>query len=366
MGRSDSEIASKQMTRLHLKHVQSFGGYHYFRRRGYPRIRLPGLVGSEEFMAAYQAALGTEPTPIGADKRSKRGSVSAAIASYYESQSFRGLTGGTPAARRAILERFRNDHGDKPIAVMPKKFIIALLDTLEPFAARNWLKAIRALMQHCLKHELVREDPTFGIRLRAVKSDGHHTWSDDEILQFETFHPIGTKARLAFALLLYTAQRRGDVVRMGRQHIRNGCIAVTQKKTGKPLMIPIRPQLQAILDVTPASHLTFLVSKGGRAYAPNDFSEQFRAWCDDASLHHCTAHGLRKAASRRMAEAGYTAHEIMAWTGHKSLSEVKRYTDAVDQERIARAAIMREQIGTQSVKPEQARVSKPLRSLAKK
>jgi hypothetical protein len=38
------------MTRLHLKYVQSFGGYHYFRRRGMPRIPLPGVVGSAEFM----------------------------------------------------------------------------------------------------------------------------------------------------------------------------------------------------------------------------------------------------------------------------------------------------------------------------
>src|SRR5215510_14270142 len=337
------------MTRLRIAYVQSFRDkktgavFHYFRRAGFRRVRLPGLPGSTEFMAAYQAALGSRPEPIGVTKRSKPGSVSAAIVSYYGSQSFRNLTGGTPAMRRAILERFRGQHGDKPIALMPKKFIVALLDQMEPFAARNWLKAIRALMHHCVEHELIRENPTQGIKLPTIKSHGHHTWTEDEIAAFEAHHPIGSKARLAFALLLYTAQRRGDVIRMGPQHIRDGAIAVTQKKTGKPLMVPIRPELQAILDATPGGHLTFLVSKGGRSYAGNNFSEQFRAWCDLAGLKRCSAHGLRKAACRRMAEAGYTAHEIAAWSGHASLQEIKRYTDVVDQERLARAAMEREQ-----------------------
>src|SRR5215468_615915 len=189
-----------------------------------------------------------------------------------------------------------------------------------------------------------------------IKTEGFRTWSEEDIARFEAAHSIGTKARLAFALLLYTAQRRSDVIRMGHQHIRDGAIAVTQKKTGKPLMVPIRPELQTILDATPGGHLTFLVSRGGRSYAGNNFSEQFRAWCDAAGLQHCSAHGLRKAACRRMAEAGYTAHEIAAWSGHASLNEIKRYTDAVDQERLARAAMEREQKSNPSVKPDRTTV----------
>jgi integrase len=111
---------------------------------------------------------------------------------------------------------------------------------------------------------------------------------------------------------------------------------------------------------TPGEHLTFLVTKSGKPYRGNDFSEQFRKWSDDAGLPHCSEHGLRKAGCRRMAEAGYTAHEIAAWSGHATLDEVSRYTKAVDQERLARNAMEREQTGTQSVKPDRARVSKPL------
>jgi integrase len=293
-------------------------------------------------MVAYQTALGAAPAPIGAAKRSLPGSVSAAIACYYSSQSFKTLSGGTPAMRRAILERFREQHGDKSLAGLQRKHIVAILDAMAPFAARNWLKAIRGLMQHGVAHGLVHEDPTQNVRLKAVRSDGHHTWTEDEIAQFEAHHPVGSKARLALALGLHTAQRRGDVVRLGPQHIRDGAITVRQQKTRTPLALPIHPELRRVLDATPTGHLALLVTKTGKSYGANDFSEQFRAWCDAAGLPPaCSFHGLRKAALTRLAEAGCTIHEIASISGHKSLKEIERYTKAADQARLAREAMAR-------------------------
>jgi integrase len=295
------------MTKLHLKFVQSFGGYHYFRRPGFPRIRLPGFVGSEAFMQAYQQALGGAPEPIGASRRSKPGSVSAAIASYYGSPTFRvDLASTSQEMRRATLEAFRRQHGDKLIGAMPKKFLQALLDNMSPAAARNWLNAIRALMKHCIRLELVRDDPTLGIKLRPMRSDGHHTWTEDQITQFEAHHPIGSKPRLALALGLHTGQRRGDVVRMGRQHIRNGLMHVRQQKTGTTLAIPVHVNLQALLDATARDGLTFLTANNGRPFVAKSFSDWFRTQCDRAGLPpECSFHGLRKAAcvggSRRRA-----------------------------------------------------------------
>jgi integrase len=354
------------MTRLHLKYVQSYRGYHYFRKRGSPYLPLPGIPGSAEFMAAYQSALAAAPVAIGKDTRSRPGSVSAAIAEYYSSQAFRSLTGGTPAHRRSILERFREQYGDRRLASLPPEFIVALLDTLPPSVARNWLKALRHLMQWCQSRKLVRTDSTLGIRVKTPKSDGHHTWSEDDVAQYEAHHPVGSKARLALALGLYTAQRRGDVIRMGRQHIRNGELAVRQSKTNASLLIPVLPKLQQILDATPVGHLTLLTTKTGKSYNANDFSEQFRRWCDDAGLPpECSFHGLRKTALTRLADAGKTVHQIAAVSGHKSLKEVERYTRSADQRRLAREALLGEQIGSESVEPERVRVSKPLKVLAK-
>jgi integrase len=322
-------------------------------------------------MAAYQQALAAAPLPIGASKRSKPGSVSAAIAEYYQSQAFRSLTGETPAARRGRLEKFRERYGDRPLASLPKEFIITLLDTMPPHAARSWLVAFRHFIRWCETRKLIRNEPTWGIRVRAPKSDGHHTWTEDEIAQFEAHHAIGSKERLALALGLFTAQRRGDVVRMGRQHIRDGVLTVRQKKTGTTLAIPVHSELQKIIDATPIGHLTLLTTRSGRSYSANNFTDQFRVWCDVAGLPpHCVFHGLRKAAARRLAEAGCTAHEIAALTGHASLREVERYTKAVDQVRLAKSALAKtaaptEQTGTQSVKPDPTKVSKPLKVLTK-
>ena len=327
------------MTKLQLRYVQSFGGYHYFRRRGWPRIPLPGVVGSTEFMEAYQQALAATPVAIGVGKRSKPGSVSAAIAEFYLSQSFRALSVGTQAKWRAILERFRENHGHLPLASLPKEFVITLLDTMAPHAALNWLKVFRRFFRWCSERKLMRNDPTFGIKLK--------------------------KPRLALALGLYTAQRRGDVVRIGRQHIRDGVLTVRQQKTGATLAIPVHPDLAAIIAATPVGHLTLLVTQTGKSYGGNDFTDQFRVWCDTAGLPaRCVFHGLRKAALTRLADAGCTAHEIAAISGHKTLSEVQRYTGAANQARLARAAMGR--IANESVKPVPGEVSKSLSRLEKK
>ncbi len=165
---------------MKLRYVQAFVdrktgvAFHYFRRAGYPRVRLPGLPGSREFMAAYQAALEQPHVEIGAVKRSIAGSVSAAIARYYDSTRYFGsLAPGTQVMRRAILERFREKHGDKPIAQLPPKFIALTLDQMTPHRARNWLVAIRHLMQFAISAELCTADPTQGIKVKLPKSDRH-------------------------------------------------------------------------------------------------------------------------------------------------------------------------------------------------
>ena len=332
------------------KYVQAYvdrrdsRAYYYLRRRGFPRVRLPGLPWSPTFMAAYESALAGPRTAIGAE-RVKPGSVAAVIAEYFDSQSFfTSKSPGTQRMRRGILERFRARYGDRPFAQLPAEWIELLLDEKPPHAARSWRATLRSLCQFGIKRRYLRSDPTANIKLRAIKSDGFHCWTDAEIAQFEAQYPIGTKPRLALALLLHSAQRRSDVVRMGRQHIRETpdgpALYVKQRKTGVELLIPIHPELAAVLDATPSEHLTFLVTATGKPYGDNHFSRKFREWCDAAGLpKRCSAHGLRKAACRRDAENGCSGNEIMAHSGHGSMKELVRYTKAADQARLARNAL---------------------------
>jgi len=292
-------------------------------------------------MAVYEAGMGGPRTPVGAG-RIKPGSVAAVVAEYFDSQQFfTSKSAGTQRMRRGILERFRAAYGDRPMMPLSTEWIEALLDSKPPHAARSWLVTLRSLCQFAVKRRHLRADPTAGVKLRSIKGDGFHTWTEDEIAQFEAYYPIGTKPRLALALLLYTAQRRSDVVRMGRQHIRNGAFTMKQQKTGTELPpIPVHPHLQAVLDATPSEHLTFLVTATGKPYGGNAFSAQFRKWCDAAGLpQRCKPHGLRKAACRRLAEAGCSGPEIMAISGHATLKELVRYTKAADQAKLARNAM---------------------------
>jgi integrase len=125
---------------------------------------------------------------------------------------------------------------------------------------------------------------------------------------------------------------------MGRQHVRNGVISVRQEKTRAALEIPVHSKLQAIIDATPGD-LTFLVTEKGQPFSSAGIGNAFRQWCDEAGLPHCSAHGLRKAACRRLAEAGCSEKQIAAISGHLSLSEVQRYTRDADQARLARDAM---------------------------
>jgi integrase len=221
------------------------------------------------------------------------------------------------------------------MAAMPTKFLRALLDSMEPTTAKNWLAAIRALTAHAIKRELIENDPTLGIRLRRMTGDGFHTWTEEQIAQFEAAHPIGSRERLGFALGLHTGQRRGDVVAMGRQHIRGGLLHVT-------LAIPIHPELQAVLATVPATQMTFVMTLRGKPFGGHSFTQFFAAACDDAGLPSaCTFHGLRKAACRRLAEAGCTEKQIMSISGHRTMKEVERYTKAADQMKLAQAAMAR-------------------------
>jgi integrase len=237
------------------------------------------------------------------------------------------------------LEHFRDEHGDKRIAVLQRQHIAALLKSKKRFAARHWLMAIRGLMKYAVEIGLRHDNPAIGVKLPSLKTEGYHAWTEPEIERFLAHQKAGTRARLALMLLLYTGQRRSDVVRMGRQHVRDGVLHVRQQKTGVELAIPLHPTLAAAIAETPAEHLTLLTTHTGKPFSAAGFGNWFRDRCNEADLPHCSAHGLRKAAARRLAEAGCTMHEIAAITGHASLSEVQRYTKAADQARLARAAM---------------------------
>lgn len=307
---------------------------------------MPGRPGSPEFETAYNAALAALTVHEIGKNRTVLGSVSAAIAGYYTHNSFLSLGETTRKMRRAVLERFRAKHGDKRLAKLSREHIALILGLQKPFAAHNTLETLRGLMRFAVAVGLREDDPTAGIERVKVKAGRIHTRDETEIAQFERAHPVGTRARLAMALMLYTGQRRSDIVRLGPQHIRDGTLYVRQRKTSmqkrdEVLEIPVHPELARIIAASHCGNLTLLVTQPAAPFSVAGFGNLFRDWCRTAGLPQCSPHGLRKAQCRRLAEAGATAPQIAAISGHKSLAEVQRYIEAANQPRLAQAAIFR-------------------------
>ena len=216
------------------KYVHGFVDRHgkprfYFRRPGFETKRLRGLPYSSEFMRDYEFAMADQPLPVGAGKV-RPGTMTALAISYFASPEFRTLRTSTQRAYRGMIDQICRDHGDKRAADMRREHVVKLMAVRaeQPGAANGLRMALRVMMKHAVAIGLRADDPTRDVRAIRVKTDGHHSWTDNEIEQFEQHHPVGSRAHLALALLLHTGQRRGDVIRMGAQHIRGGTLYVKQ------------------------------------------------------------------------------------------------------------------------------------------
>ena len=200
--------------------------------------------------------------------------------------------------------------------------------------------------------DMLTTDPLAGVKLTPVKSNGHHTWEAEECAQYEAHHALGTRERLAYELLLQVGHSRCDIVRMGRQHVRNGVLSLHRQKTKVAFDVTVMPMLQAAIDAMPPSdHLMFLVTKFGKPFTAAGFGNWFRDACNAAGLpKRCTSHGLRKAAATRAADRGATTTQLMAWFGWKTTSEAERYTRSADR-KLASAALGKLISATESGSP---------------
>ncbi|TPI16575.1 tyrosine-type recombinase/integrase [Mesorhizobium sp. B4-1-1] len=312
-------------------------------RKGLFSTYLKAPIDTDEFWEEYRAALAgvrEAASRIGAG-RHKPGSLAALVLAFYRAPEFLGLSEATRATYRGILDRFARGHGDKPVRGLERQHIKAIIGRMadRPHAANNLLRLLRLLLDFAVDDEQIRANPARGVKGFKVKSEGFATWSEADIAAYEAKHPIGTKPRLAMALLLYTGQRRGDVVRMGWQHVTGDRITLRQNKTGEALSLKMHPALVEAIAHTAKSNLTFIVTEYGAPFSAAGFGNWFREQCDDAGLPGRSAHGLRKAAARRLADAGNSTKRIQAVTGHRTLKEVERYTRAADQVSLADAAI---------------------------
>ena len=324
----------------------------YVRLPGRPRVRLRQPEGTPEFVAEYKAAIaGTTPptaAPSVAPTSAAAGTLAWLIQRYFTSAEFQQLGDRTKYVRRKILGHIVARDGAKPFALLEPHHLRRRRDedADRPEAANIRIKALRQVFAVGIANDWCKSNPARDVPfLPSNNPRGFHSWTDEEIAQWEKCHPIGSMARLALALHLYLSQRRSDVVLLGPRHVHEGKIRFTQfkgrnKKSSEELELPIVEDLQRIIDATPCGDETFLVTEFGKPFTANGYGNRFQRWRKEAGLPaRCSSHGLRKAGARLLAERGRTAHQIMAVTGHTTLKEVDRYTKAASQKRLAEEAL---------------------------
>jgi integrase len=298
-------------------------------------VRLPGIPGDEQFMAAYHAALAgssNAPADIGAS-RTAPGTVAALVANYFKSAAWLDLAKDTRTTRWRLLERFREQHGDKRVALLRRDHFEKMLSEIPSLAMKDrWLRAIRGLMKSGVP-SMLKDDPTIGLKLKRAKSKGHHTWTEAEITQYRAYHPLGTQARLVLEFALESASRKGEIVRLGPQHLyqgRNGewRIRIARTKGSRDVDILMSAELLAAVQAMPKAGLAYIVGEKGGVLSKITLGHRFREWAIEASLpKHCRLHGLKKSGMVEIALAGGTAPELMAVSGHRSMVEAQRYIE---------------------------------------
>jgi integrase len=300
-----------------------------------PRTRIREPYGTNEFAAAYHAAIAGKPSQRKL-RGSESGSVEWLIDRYRETTRWGQLSPATRRQRENVFKSLVSRSGKTPSDQISRADIQATIDSKLPASGRHFLQAMRGLFEWAAGNaRLVPIDPTAGVKAASRKTDGHHVWSLDECARFEARWPVGTRQRIAFDVLLYTGLRRGDAVTLGHQHIRNGVATIRTEKTGETVTLPILPPLARSIAAGPTGDLALIAGERGAPMRKESFGTWFRLQCKAAGVPG-SAHGLRKASATRAAEAGATEHELMAMFGWSDPRMAFVYTRKANRARLAR------------------------------
>lgn len=310
----------------------------YFRRGKEKRIRLPGVFGSPEFNAAYDRAMSGDPAPVVA--KPAKTTLRWLVDRYYESGRFEHLKSNTKRNRRLMLESTCKNGSQMDFREIDPSEIRKGLMRREgtPTMAQTYLTVMKALFEFAVDSGYIEESPVLPtIKARAVKSDGYHTWTVEEIERYQKRHPVGTQARLALDIMLYTGLRRSDAIIFGRQHIKGSVIQIRAGKNGAEITIPLLPPLAASIAATDIGDMIFLKNARGQPWKNISFGYWFADRCDEAGVPG-RAHGLRKAGATIAANNGATAFDLTAMYGWSSIKMAEVYTKKADRVRLAERA----------------------------
>jgi len=311
----------------------------YVRRGHGPRLRIRAAFGTPEFEAEYRAAL--DGTPVEHIKKAAVGTLQWLWERYRETTTWTALSLATRRQRENIMRGVLDLSGHESAAAIKRQHVVAGRDrrAATPAQARHFLDVMRGLFRWALDAGHVKADPTLGIKNPPkAKGDGFPAWTEDDVDRYEARWPLGTKERVWLGVLLYTGLRRGDAVRVGCQHIRDGVVTLRTEKTGIIVTVPLLPALDEILRAGPCGDLAFICGENGCPLTKESFGNFFRDACNAAGVEK-SAHGVRKIGATRAANNGATVAELEAIFGWEGGRMASLYTRAADRVRLAKSAM---------------------------
>lgn len=332
---------------MSLKYLNQFRDRHgkvrtYFRRNGLVRAIDPSAL---DFAAAYEIALKDSqaaPEPE-STLAYPAGSFGALTHAYESSAGFKQLAESTRREMGYTIKKLTLAHGLRRVVELSRQDVLGWQDELadRPGTANNMLRVMKRLMSFAVDRDYRETNPLIGVR--ELKGGEHRAWTKEEHEAFKAKWKLGTMPRRAYALALYTGQRKGDLVRMKIQQRAGGVITLTQSKTAEPLVIQENPDLTVELAAMKPPGMMLLWKSGGGQFSEGHFGAMMREAIREAlgDETDCVFHGLRASASAMLADNGATTREIMAVTGHRTLRMVEKYTRKADQKRNAKAAILK-------------------------
>lgn len=330
------EMPRPRPPHLHRERTRHGKTVWYVRVDKGPRIRIRAEFGTPEHDAEYQAAISGRPRRV---RGSKAGTLGWLVERYRETAAWTDLSLATRKQRENIFLNVLKAEADYPAAKITQAAIMAGRErrATTPAQARNFLDAMRGLFRWAAKAGLVKADPTQGVdNPKRKKGDGFIPWAEKHVAAYEARWPIGTRQRVWLDVLLYTGLRRGDAVRFGRQHVRDGVGTIKTEKSRYTVEVtlPILPVLAKTLEAGPCGDMTYIVGESGRPLTKESFGNLFRDACREAGIPG-SAHGVRKIAATRGANAGATVAQLEAIFGWQGGTMASLYTRAADRRRLA-------------------------------
>jgi integrase len=269
-------------------------------------------------------------------------SVAAFCDLYERSEHFRGLSAGTQRLYGISLAYFRRMLPTAPAAQLERKDVVRLVDgrAETPGAANSLLRAINALYKWGRLRGHVENNPCRDIGELAV---GEHEPWPEHILE-AALAADDDRVRLAVHLLLYTAQRIGDVVQMKWTDLSTGedgrkRLVVRQQKTGRQLLIPLHGALQRELERQQQSLGYIIAGVQARPLSQKALRGDLQRFAAELGAK-VVPHGLRKNAVNALLEAGCSAAETAAISG-QTLQMVEHYAKGRSQQKLGEAAILK-------------------------